>query len=225
MLASEVMNDSAAFLNDRARSMFTYTVQIPYLNVALSELREIMEQNNVPMTNESAVGIILTAGLTGIGGPNENPALPPDLIEPQELFERSSGTTQDFIPMVRKDFLPNRETLTASLVYWSWQDQMIKFLGATGDREIKINYVANAVPRIVTENDPISVINARTFLSYRTAGLCARFIGENESRSQELTGNAQVGMDRFLSISTKGRQSIFTRRRPFMASYKVRGGY
>jgi len=225
MLASEVMNDSAAFLNDRARSMFTYTVQIPYLNVALSELREIMEQNNVPMTNESAVGIVLTAGLTGIGGPNENPALPPDLIEPQELFERSNGTTQDFIPMVKKDFLPNRETLTISLVYWSWQGQMIKFLGATGDREIKINYVANAVPRIVTENDPISVINARTFLGYRTAALCARFIGENESRSQELTGNAQVGMDRFLSISTKGRQSIFTRRRPFMASYKVRGGY
>ena len=48
----------------------------------------------------------------------------------------------------------------------------------------------------------------------------AKYIGENPARSDELNALAMVGKDRVIGISTKGRQSITTRRRPFRQGFK-----
>ena len=221
-LASDVMDSSAALLNDNAKRRFTYAVQIPYLNMALDELREVLQLNNAPLTNKTDESIIILAGVTHVGGGGSNPSLPTDLIEIQDIYERQNAVTEDWQPMTRVDFLPQFVRQIESLTYWTWQGQQIHFIGATTDRQLQINYISDGVPTVHAQTTQIAVINAKTFLFYRTAALLAQFVGENKERSDDLNGMSILAMDRLTGINAKGRQAIFTRRRPFQASHKVR---
>ena len=224
--SGSIMDRAASLLNDTAKSIFTYTVQLPYINAAQDELQETLEENNVPITNEKSSIIVVTTAMTDIGGAT-GPALPTDLIEVQGAYERLSGSTEDFQIMARCDFLPPFTVLTESLIYWTWQQQIMYFLGATTNRDVRLDYIAAVMPVLTstTGTDNIALFNAKSFLAYRTAALCAEFIGENNSRAQELNTYAQMALDRFLAINTKGRQATPVRRRPFMAAAKVRSGF
>jgi hypothetical protein len=104
--AYEVMNDAAVFYNDANRTVLTYSVQLPYLNMALSELKEYFGLYDIPVTNKSVEDIEVAAGVTEIifNAVGSNPSLPADLIEPLKLWERNSGSTESFIPMQKNRF-------------------------------------------------------------------------------------------------------------------------
>lgn len=221
-LASDIMNASGALLNDTGLTIYNYGKQIPYLNVAQGELRENMELAGVPASNETSAAILVAAGETTIGDVT-GPQLPPDLIEIQQAAERIAGTSDGYIGMTRVAFLPNWIIPINYQVYWSWQAQIIRLPGATNDIEIQLKYIATKLPDITDPADEILLFNASTFLEFRTAGLCAEFIGENPTRADKLNNFAGLALDRFLGISTKGQQSIFTRRRPFRAGYRSGG--
>jgi capsule polysaccharide export protein KpsE/RkpR len=110
-------------------------------------------------------------------------------------------------------------------MYWMWEDQCIKFNpnGCSGPREIQLKYVRQPIQLATDENSIIGTIGVRSFLAYKTAALCSMFIGENQTRADILNTEAAQAMERLLGIGNKGRQEIFTRRRPFRASYKARG--
>jgi hypothetical protein len=224
MIAKQVMDASAALLNDTALSVFTYTAQIPYLNIALDELSEELMLNNVPVTNETATVISIPAGIEGIGGGNGNPNLPPGLIQPFNLYERTSGSTYSFLSMRHVEFLPVNQVPTAFLVYWSWEGDVIKFVpgGATGAIDIQLHYLKSIFGPIAIETDQINYNKAKNFLVYRNAALCAQYIGENQERAADLNGWAGLALNRSLGIATKGRQNLITRHRPFMASWRAR---
>jgi hypothetical protein len=224
--SGSIMDRSALLLNDAAKTIFTYTVQLPYLNTALDELQETLEENNVAMTNEKSSILVVTTSMTDIGGLT-GPPLPSDLIEIRGSYERLSGSTEDFQIMSRVDFLPPFTVLTESLIYWTWQQQTIQFLGATSNRDVRLDYMAAVIPAFtnVLGTETIALFNCKSFLAYRTAALCAEFIGENQSRAQDLNEFSIMALDRFLAINTKGRQASPIRRRPFMAAAKVRSGF
>ena len=127
MIASEVMGLSAALLNDTALSVFTYTAQIPYLNMALIELGEELELNNVPVTNKKAETITVLSGVEGIGGGGTQPNLPPGIVEPLTLYERTTGSNFSFIQMAKCEFLPVNQVPTAFLIYWQWSGENYSF--------------------------------------------------------------------------------------------------
>jgi len=224
--AGSVMDASAAFNNDVARSVYTYEAQLPYLKAAMKELREIFELNNVPITNKTSAEIDVDAGDTVIAfDVAPAPELPDDLIEIQQLWERNAGASQPYIPMIKQEFLPHymEGQETNQFIWWTWNNQQIELLPSNMDNQIKIDYVSNIFLMPDDENSIIGVINAESWLSYRTAALCAEFIGENKTRADALNINAGLAIDRATGISTKGKQAIVTRRRPFRASYKRRG--
>lgn len=218
------MDASAALLNDTALSVFTYTAQIPYLNIALDELQEELELNNVPITNKTSTVITVVAGTEGIGGGNGQPELPPNLIEPFNLYERTTGSQYSFLLMKKVEFIPVNQVPTAFLIYWSWEDDKIKFIsgGATGSIDIEMHYIKSIFKKIAISTDAINYDKAKSYLIYRNAALCAEFIGENVTRAQELNTFCGMALGRALGIATKGRQSITTRRRPFMAGWRSR---
>jgi hypothetical protein len=224
MIAKEIFDGSAALLNDVILSNYTYVAQRPFLQIALDELQELLELDNVPITNATSAIINVAQGVTGIGDTlaGQQP-LPPGLIEIQELWEQIGSSTVTYVPMTRVEFIPLTQIATAQLVYWSWTGEKIKLLGATGAINVKIEFIQSVFIPIVNENTPINMINSKTFLKFRNAGLCAEFIGENPTRAADLNTMAQMSLDRTLGISAKGRQSIAVRRKPFMASYKMRG--
>lgn len=224
MIAQDVLDASAALLNDTQLQIYNYVAQIPYLNIALDELQEECQLNNVPVTNESNTIMTIRAGTEGIGGGNGQPNLPPNFVEPLDLQERVTGNTYAFIPMSRMDFVPTNQTNSAYLLYWAWNGKSLIFIpgGSTGNVDIQIHYIKSIFKKISLSTDQIDMIGSKTFLEYRTAALCAEFIGENKTRSDDLNEMAQLALQRTLGITTKGRQAIFTRRRPFMAGWRSR---
>src|SRR5215471_6982984 len=135
MTGQNIMDFSAALLNDPSKKLFTYAKQLPYLQIALQELREECENANIPNTNKVSLPIIVPVGKKDIGGVS-GIALPTDLIEPITIWERNSGSSTDFQLMDKKEFLPETQVMTNSFGVWTWNQQIIEFLGANSDREI-----------------------------------------------------------------------------------------
>ena len=229
VLAGTVMNQAAALMNDVARSIYTYPIQIPYLNMALQELQEFFELNNIPVTDAfTSSPIDVPAGASAIGYEPTvpvvgTPYLPDNLIEPKIVWERQDGI-DPYIQMTRLDYLPRyMEGVDISqFLNYVWQSQEIRVLPATQDIQIKIDYIRNLFEPFVDETDEVSVVNVITFLEYRNAGLLAEFVEENKVRADSLNSDAVSALDRAIGIGTKGRQAISIRRRPFRSAYKRR---
>lgn len=226
LTAGQVMDSVAPLLNDSEMQVYTYAVQVPYLNTALRELQEYYELNNMPVTDTVSTVIEVPAGTTAVGYepavpvPN-TPYLPDDLIEPKIVWERQHDV-DPFIIMNKVDFLPRwQEGVELNQFIWyTWQSQQIRVLAANQANDLKLDYTRNLFSEIEDETDTINVVNAQSFLQYRTAALCARFIGEDIPRADQLDQFAGLSMDRSVGIGTKGRQAIVIRKRPFRSSYK-----
>ncbi len=218
-IVADILDRSAVLLNDSAKTQYTYAVQLPFYNMAQDDLQEQMELNNVPVTNELSTAIVVAAGTVVV----TSATYPADLIEIQRISERLNGSAEDYVLMSRREFLPPFVEQTESLIWWTWQNQEIRFIGATTPRQLLLGYIASRLPVVTSTATSITLINARSFLQYRTAALCAEFIGENKTRADDLNSNAGISLSNFLGINTKGRQSIAVRRRPFMMAYKNRG--
>lgn len=226
-----IMDLSASLLNDTAKSVYTYAAQSNYLRMALQELRELFELNEISVTQLSSSVIQINAGVTSIqydaAGTPTNPKLPDDMVVPSQLWERTRGI-DPYTPMTRREFLPHdlEGILTSQFIYYVWQSQQIIVLPANQNNDIKIDYVKQLFPdagATVDQNTQINVVNCMTFLEYRTASLCAEFIERNVTSAQALGAYALLALDRATGIGVKSKQNIFTRRRPFRAAYKKRG--
>ncbi len=214
--------------NDTAQDQYNNASCLPYLNMALDELQEIFEQNNVPVTNQTSavIAVASTTSVTEIGF-STVPALPSNLIEIQQLWESITGQAQ-WIPMTRKEFMPHYLELVQinQFIFWVWKDQKINLPPSSQTNDIKIDYVKSIfnTPIVIADiNVDLDVLNVKTYLGYKTASLCSMFIGENETRAAVLNGQAEEALSRVIGINTKGRQAITIRRRPFRAGYKRQG--
>lgn len=228
MTSGEIMDLAAATYNDQLKAVVNYGVQLPYLNMAMAELQEIFEQNGVPVTTATSAIILFPAGLTEVKFSNTSPRLPPDLVEIIQAWERPTGI-DPFIPMFRMNILPHylEGQTVSNFIWWQFNEQIFKVMESNQSNDVKLDYVKSLFYPITSDNgaDEISVINSKMFLVYRTGALLAQFIGENKTRADELNLQANQSIERSLGISTKARQGMVTRRRPFRASFKSRQVY
>lgn len=217
--AGDIFDNAQALLNDRAGDVYTDEVLLPYLRMAYVDLRLDCEDNNIPFTNMTSASITVPAGVTNIGG-SGGPALPADLVEIVEMWERTAGTSNDFMLMRRRIFKPKTDVQTSYLGVYSWQGQEVKLIGATGDIEVKFDYISQNIGEIVNENTLIIIYNSCAFLWFRTAALAAFYIMENKTRSDECNAEALRCMETMENIAIKSQQGMPVRRRPFMSSYR-----
>lgn len=227
VIPSSVITTAAGLMNDAQQFEYTNEVCLPMLNLALSVLQENFELNNIPVTNNSSIPILVKAGVFRIGF-DTVPSLPSDLVEIQQLWESPNINQQAWIPMDKQEFLPhyfNNNTLTQQFLVWAWIKGRIHVIPANQDNQIKLDYIASmfAPVTISTIGVGLPFVNIGTYLDFKTAAFCAMYIAENESRAISLNGEANDALSRSMGISVKGTQTIMTRRRPFRASYKRRG--
>ncbi len=223
---TEIVSMAASLMNDTAQQNYTNAAVLPYLNMALNELQELFELNNIPTTNETS-SVLSVPIATVIIGANTIPALPSQLIDIQQLWESPSGQNR-WIPMTRREFLSHYfdDTDRTQFSIFAWMNQEIRLLAAISVIDLKIDYIQSifATPILIGQvGNDLGIKNSLSFLGYRTAALCAEFIGENPTRAASLNSDASIALDRTLGISTKGRQATTTRRRPFQSSYRTRG--
>lgn len=222
--AGDVMDTVAALLNDVNKQLLTYSAQLPYLQQSFRELREELQVNNVPVTTVKEEILSLVAGTTEVSFVT-SPGLPSDLIEIRQLWERQAGV-DPWIPMTRMETLPYslEGQDSQNFLIWSWADNKINLLAASQDNDLKMDYIKE-LTGIVDQNTVIAVINGRTFLEFRTAAKCARYINEDPEKSDAFNTDAQLALDRLNIVESKAKQTIFIRRRPFRQTWKTRGVY
>jgi hypothetical protein len=232
LTGEQVTNFSAARLNDFGKTLYTDLIQLPYLNIALAELQEIYEANNVPVTDQTSavieVDAVLTPGIISVVFDDAiltPTVLPTDLIEIKVLWESPRDLNQ-WTMMTRVDYLSqssiNNQQISQFLKY-QWATNALKLIAANADNDLKMDYIRSLFVPIEDVADDLLVQNSLTFLGNRTASLIAHDIEENDTRASALYNDAIAGLDRSLSITTKGRQRITVRRRPFRSSYKAGG--
>lgn len=220
---ASVLDRAAFFLNDTQRQLFTNAVLIEPFKVAYDDLKEECYNSDIAITGDVSEAFVINIGVTDIGGPS-GPALPSNLIVPVALWERDSGTNNDYTLMGQYRELPKTEVQTQWLMYWSYMKQYIQFIAATTARDVKIDFVADNFTIGDTPQGQLNMFTSKSFLSYRTAALAAEWTGENKERADALNGNAQSALDKLININVKNEQSMSVRRRPFMSRYKANGG-
>jgi hypothetical protein len=224
---SSIITTVSGLMNDSEQAEYNNTTCLPMLNLAMAELQEIFELNDIPVTYETSKAITIPAGIDRIGH-DTVPAYPSDLIEIRQLWESWSGTNQ-WTPMDKKDTIPHYlqdNTTISSFLFWVLEGGRTRFVAANMPIDIKFDYLASlfALPIQIKDIDVnLPFTNVETYLSYKTAALCALFIAENENRALALDSLTGTALTRALGIPIKGMQSVITRRKPFRASFKRRG--
>lgn len=223
---SEIITAVAALMNDVSQTKYTNAACLPFFNLALDELQELFEQNEIPVTYETSAAIRIKAGKNSLGH-DTNPSLPTDLIEIRQLWESGPGLEQ-WVPLVKRDVLPHylqNNTTISQFLIWALEKGRIKVIAANADVDLKIDYIASMfnTPIVIKDiNVNLPFTNVKTYLEYKTAALCAMFIAENETRALALDSLTGTALSRALGIPIKGMQSVVTRRKPFRAAYKRR---
>lgn len=226
LTAGQVMDLAAARLNDVSKSKYTYAVQIPFLNLALLDLQEIYEANNVPVTDDTSAIIYVPsapAGVVEIGfSGTAGRILPADLIELKVVWQSTRNLNQ-WTRLSPVDYLPQwGVTQISSFSCYQWADQKLKVIAANADNDLKLNYIKSLFATVTAAADQLNIINGKTYLVNQTASYVALDVEENELRATALRVDANNSLDKSLTITTKGRQKIQTRRLPFRAGFKSR---
>lgn len=206
IIASEVMLASAALLNDHTQRLYTNAKLLPYLKMAYKDLLLEFTLLGNRLLDEVSTDILVVAGTTVLTAPS-------NLIQPLELHERDPDENGEWTPMREERWEPDA-TPGTTLIYWVWREEVIQFLGATTDREVRVKYKKTLNP-IVDENSSIAVLDGDAFLSFRTAGLAARYSGENYTRADQLDNEAGRALRLLTGRDVKRQQGVPVRRRRY----------
>lgn len=215
LFASDCMDEAASLLNDTAKAMFTYTAQLPYLKKANEDLELIMIANGASVQRQRSTNLLVVASTNNIVLSQI-----PDMFVPINVWERASGSTDLYVMLDFQSWEPNMNPI-ASLQYWTFRNNTIIFPPVQTNREVRVDYWRQLLP--VTQSNSIEeILMSKTYLSARTAELCARYIGENESRANALRDNeVSLAQDNLETIYVKNNQSSRGRRRRFSRNRTV----
>lgn len=205
-LASSIMDSAAALLNDASRTIFSYSIQLPFLNLAWNELQMKLDENGIPTSKEISTVITVAAGSNTF-------SLPSDFISPINLEERRAGSTDLFVPVTRVDDIPEMDP-AQTILYWNWREEVIYVNPPTENREVRLTYRKSLNP-LNDQNSNLNVTGSLPYLAYKTAALCARFIGENPERANYLESIANYHLQILLNLGIRDLQSTPKRPRPY----------
>ena len=192
------MDQAAALLNDVAKADYTYVAQLPYLKSAYNKLLLRLQDNGVPVVEEISTAINVAANATYV-------ASPADLIQPIKLEERLDNTSELYRLVEKIDAIPELEQLDYIAV-WNWREEVIYINPPRLAREVKLTYI-KSFTALVDFNSSIPIINSQEYLANKTAALCARFVGENPTRADQLDNEAAEALSLMIGVEVKAKQS------------------
>jgi hypothetical protein len=198
---SDAFKSARSLLNDDAAISWSDAVLLPKLQEAHRELLLELELNHIPVIRAVSSIIIVPAGSTDLG--DNQPA---DMAEPTDMYERDVGSSlDDFVEMVELADVPNVSPVE-SLLYWVWEGERIKFVGATEDREVRIRYRKKITTPTINTDD-LGFLFAELYIGPRVAALA--------SGNDKFTMQARDNLDKIIQMNVVGQQSMPVRRLPY----------
>lgn len=226
--ASLALITARACLNDSAGNLFSDAVLFPYMNSVYRQVQRALSVaggplfivDNAILTLAAVITIdpTLQTSLTDAGYNNGTsvsnpPQLPTDLLEPEKLWERQTGSNQDFTEMTDLtehggiNSVPQNQTLGV----WEWRSDGLYFLGATQSNDIRIRY-KKALPDFAASTDPILIPNAADCIAYNTAAMAAMARGSPLADKWSQAG--EQALENLVAAATRREQNTPRRRRP-----------
>lgn len=160
---------------------------VPFVNSAIRQLQRILENNGVgtftvdnwilqlspsPTVDPAAQAFIDYTGYFDNTNMNAIPTLPPDLLIPLELWERTTGSNLPFQHMTNMDVLPSW-TQSGSLRIWNWTGDQLNLIGSTVAKDVRMRYKARAIPPVVAGTNFnsafITCVDCQDALAYQIA--------------------------------------------------------
>lgn len=206
----DVIDEAQVWLNDVGQATYTDARLIPIVKVAHREIRDrLLSLGMRTLMNQS--DNVVSAGTTSI----DMTSTTPTFLLPIKLEERLNGSTldADYQPMKEVYMKPARDPDREFREWW-FRNNIINFIAATVDRQVRIHYYGALSPAITNGASVVNALHLQNYLSFRTAAIAARTIHEDVERSADLNEQAQAEMELLLSTFVKNEQSINTRRRP-----------
>jgi hypothetical protein len=157
---ANVNEDVGALLGDPSLEKYTAAVQLPFFRMAYQTVWDVAMNYDLQMVKSEAT-YTLPANTTSL---TPATAIISNMGEPERLWERAVGET-DYLAMFPKDDFTN-VTISDRLLFWKWESDTFYFIGATQDRQLKIEYSASSAAP-TTGNIPID--NCRLLLALLTA--------------------------------------------------------
>jgi hypothetical protein len=247
LLARSLCNDTQAGLtgtpgegqiltNNNAVSPF----MLPFINSAIRKMYRNLRNVGDPVLIQDNVIIYglppVNSLANGVGGPNPtvqqvlsvngffdglvqwpNFLLPSDMIYPERLWERQTGSNLQFQPMTQSKFgLPPRAQ-APWLSEWEWRNNNINFVGATEQRDIRMRYYMQLPqffsPTMDYTATYVPVLDCVDFLSYEIAVQYARMLGS--PGLADLIVEAKDQLFQLKNAVTRRAQSITYQRIPY----------
>jgi hypothetical protein len=202
---ADVLTETRSHLMDDVGTVWSDARLLPKFRAAYRDLILELELNDIPVTHKVSTTILLPAGTKSY--------TITDIAEPEFLWERVPGTSEDdWVDMNECDALPMREP-QPELLDWAWIGGVITFVGATTDREIKVEY--NAISYLPTNvNDPIIIPFSESFLALKTAMYAS--VGPRGSRDVSLFGGlAETALEKLIAFNVTGKQGVPVRRQGY----------
>lgn len=208
ILVSEIFAEARGMLNDPTGAIYLDAPMLILMKKVYREMQTKMSKYGISTAKElsGAITVPVATRVLADGG-----LLPSDLLYPIELFERLSGSTDNYISMEERGFEPEEDEVD-NLRYWVWREDSIKFLGALTARQVKIRYMAGLASPTATTST-ILILNSQTYLSARLASVAAFVIGSNPTRAKVLQDDADTAWGDFIVVAVRRKQSIPVRRR------------
>jgi len=152
------------------------------------------------------------------------PVLPENFVEPDELWEaKIGGTTQDFYRVVGPTPIPN-QAQTTSLGYWDFYDGEIRLLGATEERQLRIDYWGT-LANFQSATVPSQAIIMQGFvnpISFMVCKLISHSRGQHAAAA-EWGGMFEAEMEDIANIQQKAQQQSPVRRMSSRGASRYQG--
>lgn len=190
-------------------------VLVPFVQHAYRDLQKKLATNGVARRVEvDEIQIPLTCTKINDDGTAPDAPLPADFIYPLKLWERTDGTTDEYVEMRETRFgLPQRESLTPTLDFWEYRGNEILLTGASSVRQIKMRF-EKSLPVLTQAGDKIGIREAVGALAYGAAALAARSRGVS-ALARDMSAQYEEAAAQIVNGAVRPNQRVPVRRRAY----------
>lgn len=206
--AGSVTLRAAQHLNDSSQLVYTSTILLPFVNMALEELEEELDVYDVnPLRNESIV-IDVAQGDTVLT------QMPTDYVEAVALFERADGSSDNWVEVKETDWVDVNLDESTTILNWAPRGGQIRITPPTQAREVMLKYL-KGLTEATAVGTTLDIGGSLRFLGLATARAAARDLGNSVTKAASYDKDIAKAKDMLVRRLSNEGQGIGVRRRPF----------